>query len=308
MRKNKTVKFVFPYPWDIYQQMPGHGNSWGDYSFIKDDMLEDCDFLMVFENTDKEFIANCPPENIIFFAGEPPSTSKYPEEFLEQFSYVFTCIKEMKHNGKIYRPQGHPWFPLKSYDELKNAEEVKKTKTISLVVSDKQLTDGQKKRYDFAIRLKEKLGDAIDLHGRGIAPFEDKWEVLAPYRYSVAIENSFCENYFSEKLHDCYLSHTFPFYYGCPNLEKYFDPDSFKRIDISDFDGALKTIEDTLADKTHYERHIEILKAQKIKYLDGYNIFPFIVNFIEEKKLYNNKEKKKNVIYPKLHFYRKAKK
>ena len=66
--------------------------------------------------------------------------------------------------------------------------------------------------------LKKHFGDQIDLFGRGLNDFEDKWDVLANYKYTVAIENDFCDDWVTEKYFDCILSNTLPFYYGCPNL------------------------------------------------------------------------------------------
>jgi hypothetical protein len=42
--------------------------------------------------------------------------------------------------------------------------------------------------------------------------------------FHIAIENTSIKNYYSEKLLDCFESMTVPIYYGCINLEKYFNP------------------------------------------------------------------------------------
>ena len=41
--------------------------------------------------------------------------------------------------------------------------------------------------------------------------------------FHVAIENTKIDNYFSEKVCDCFKTKTVPIYYGCPNIGKYFD-------------------------------------------------------------------------------------
>jgi len=43
--------------------------------------------------------------------------------------------------------------------------------------------------------------------------------------YHLAIENSRQKNYFTEKVIDCFYAKTIPIYYGCPNIEDYFDTD-----------------------------------------------------------------------------------
>ena len=41
--------------------------------------------------------------------------------------------------------------------------------------------------------------------------------------FHVAIENTSIHNYFSEKLLDCFQTKTVPIYYGCRNIDKYFN-------------------------------------------------------------------------------------
>ncbi|NJL30698.1 MAG: hypothetical protein HC898_03175 [Phycisphaerales bacterium] len=50
-----------------------------------------------------------------------------------------------------------------------------------------------------------------------------KSDGLAPYRYSVVIENVREPDYFSEKLIDAMLCDTVPIYWGCTNIGEYFD-------------------------------------------------------------------------------------
>ncbi len=43
-------------------------------------------------------------------------------------------------------------------------------------------------------------------------------------QFNIAIENTVQEDYFTEKLLDCFISLTVPIYIGCPNVLDYFDP------------------------------------------------------------------------------------
>jgi hypothetical protein len=178
---------------------------------------------------------------------------------------------------------GTPWFVNKSYDELVvlNEKSVEKRKKISIITSNKLMTDGHKKRFEFAMKLKKYFNDEIDLFGRGINDFVDKWDVLAPYEYNICIENCSQKDYFTEKINDCFLANTYPIYYGCNNLEKYYDANSFKEIDINNFDLSLKIIEEILNDKSHYKNHLNSIIESKNRYLNNYNIFPLITNFID---------------------------
>jgi hypothetical protein len=64
----------------------------------------------------------------------------------------------------------------------------------------------------------------VDCYGKGIRWVDGKLEALAPYRFSVSMENVRSDHYFSEKLIDCILTETVPVYWGCPSLGDILDP------------------------------------------------------------------------------------
>ncbi|MCC9601229.1 glycosyltransferase family 10 [Stieleria sp. JC731] len=64
----------------------------------------------------------------------------------------------------------------------------------------------------------------VDCFGRGIREIRCKAGALAPYRFSIAMENAQSDLYFSEKLIDCLLCETVPIYYGCAGISNIFDP------------------------------------------------------------------------------------
>ena len=63
----------------------------------------------------------------------------------------------------------------------------------------------------------------VDVLGRGYVPFENKWEGLLPYHYSIVIENAQEPYYFTEKIIDAMMCNTIPIYWGTPNIGDYFD-------------------------------------------------------------------------------------
>jgi hypothetical protein len=256
----------------------GKGNC--KFYFNKD--LECYDYLVVFEELSKKIKINIPKRNLIFIAGEATSIKSYSQKFMDQFGHIVTCQKKIKHKSKFLRSPGHSWFSQKTHNELMNINSIKKTKLLSIVVSNKTLTKGHRKRLEFCLELKEKLGDKVDLFGRGFNDFEDKWDVIAPYKYSIAIENSIEDDWITEKLGDCYTSHTFPFYYGAPNVDAYYNPMSYELIDITDFDGTLKRIQQILNNEKHYEKHLQYLIEAKCDYLNKHSMLPMICNVINK--------------------------
>jgi len=52
--------------------------------------------------------------------------------------------------------------------------------------------------------------------------------------FHLAIENCQEINYFTEKIIDCFVTHTIPIYYGCPNIDKWFDTRGIIRVNSAD--------------------------------------------------------------------------
>lgn len=315
------VKFTYPTTWNVQfiRQTPKELGHWGNYIFLVNTEDEECDVWVVFENITTAETARCAPENVIFITGEPVTIKTYNKDFLSLFNYAITTNRELEHPNLIFSQTAIPWWVglkydakaqrfadeySKTYDELYQMEKVKKTKLISVICSDKTMTEGHQKRIRFVNALKEKFGDQMDVYGRGVNTFSDKWDVIAPYKYHIIMENSFIDDYFTEKLSDSYLAESFPFYYGCPNLEKYFNTDAFLRIDVDDVDGSIATIEQAITNNL-YTKQYQAIKQAKDKVLNEYNIFPMIVRFIEDHSLLKNKRKKSITIDP---LYQPAKK
>jgi Glycosyltransferase family 10 (fucosyltransferase) C-term len=102
------------------------------------------------------------------------------------------------------------------------AAEMPKTRNISIIASARNHLDGHRLRHAVIKRLKAD-GAAVDILGRGYQPFENKAEGLAPYRFSIVIENTREQGYFTEKLLDAFLCKTVPVYWGAPDITGNFD-------------------------------------------------------------------------------------
>ena len=72
-------------------------------------------------------------------------------------------------------------------------------------------------------------------HANKIGPFDLKFwrsppryptkdDFFANAKFNIACENQIMTNMFTEKLLDCFKTLTVPIYYGCTNIEKYFNP------------------------------------------------------------------------------------
>lgn len=118
----------------------------------------------------------------------------------------------------------------------------------------------------------------FELYGCGFRYIEDKWDGLAPYRYSLAVENFSNSYYWSEKLADCFLAWTMPIYYGCTQISRYFPRESMVCIDIND-PQAIEKIKDTVA-SDRWHQNIDAIEHARNLVLDFYQLFPFVVREI----------------------------
>lgn len=265
----------------------------GRYQFYINEPVENPDFWVVQgKGLRQTETCNVAPENTIVLATEPRSVLVYPKKYLRQFGMVCTCQQQTQHPNVHLGPAILPWFVGyrrtadggysydKDYDTLHEQPIPGKQKLISVITSNKAFTAGHIRRIQFVERLKAYYGDRLDVFGRGFREFEDKWDVLAPYKYHIVIENSAQDYYWTEKLSDCFLTGTYPLYYGCTNVDQYFPADSLTHIDINDFEGTVKTI-DRILDNDTYDKAREALEESKRLVLDKYNMFEYIASLCD---------------------------
>ncbi len=221
------------------------------------------------------------PGCFLYLTEEAHPYRRYNQDFLMQFDEIFTCRDETLHPKQTRIHELNTWHMGISLDEACSERVIPKTKLLSIVCSDLTQLPGQKKRYAFANKLFGHFKDRIDFYGTGFKPVKDKWEALADYKYSIAIENSRIPGYFTEKLSECYLAHCLPVYWGAPDILEYFDEQALIVIDIDDFEAAVNRIEKLLTEDPYEKLLPEIIAAKK-KFLDQYHIFPVLNRLIVE--------------------------
>ncbi|WP_432821222.1 glycosyltransferase family 10 domain-containing protein [Trichloromonas sp.] len=265
--------------WDepnLLRQCRGAHGLWGDVRFTLAP-VEECDFLIVLNEVREKLVVRCPAENVWALMQEPfvPGVFDWMEEGHRPFSRVFTHHVPVRTVKYVTSPPLVPWHVDRNFDFLSVMEAPVKHRGVSWITSSARIFPGHRRRMDFLDFLVGEAGIDVDMFGRGIRPIADKWDGLAPYRYSIAVENSFGPDYWTEKLADCFLTYTLPFYYGCPNLERYFPSESFIRIDITDPDGALNIMQRAVANDEYSKRLPAIAEARR-RVLLQYQFFPFM--------------------------------
>ena len=172
-------------------------------------------------------------------------------------------------NGERYVP-GTTW--VQDWKEI----DTTKTTMLSLIASSKTDLEGHRLRHQVVDWIKAE-GIEADILGRGYAPFDRKSDGLAPYRYSIIIENVREPEYFTEKLIDCLLCETVPIYWGAQQIADTFDPrgmlmcQSLDEIKVAiailsaeDYQSRLEFIAKNKEKATHYADH-ELAAARIIQ-------------------------------------------
>lgn len=96
---------------------------------------------------------------------------------------------------------------------------------------------------------------SAEWHKRMLPTDSKKW--LYDSMFNIAIENTAQEDYFSEKIIDCFMTETIPVYIGCPNIADYFDTRGV--IIVSSLDQLIKTV-NTLTPQIYLEMKPYILE------------------------------------------------
>jgi hypothetical protein len=174
---------------------------------------------------------------------EPPVINSDMYEFIKRhydvFRYIFTFDESFLSVSKkfVYFPNGTTWIgeaDRKVYE---------KSKMTSIIASGKNWTEGHKLRHAAV----ERNGHMLSVMGQGYRAIPSKLEGLADYRYSVIIENSKINSYFTEKIEDCFFTGTVPIFWGCPKIGDFFDPNGIITFNtVEDLDIILNNISEAV--------------------------------------------------------------
>jgi len=143
-------------------------------------------------------------------------------KFEDHFDFIFTYEKTLLDRN----PKKYKFLPCDTSGiEIESHKLHKKTKLVSMIYSEKTWLFGHRLRHIIAKSLIPDMGyDKIDFFGRGTdAPIELKSEGTNPYMFQIAMENARRENYFADKIYDCFVAGTVPIYWGAPNIGEHFD-------------------------------------------------------------------------------------
>ncbi|MBI3901575.1 MAG: hypothetical protein HY306_01305 [Nitrosomonadales bacterium] len=266
---------------DLLRQTPGGNGIWDGIHFTTDDV--ECDALVVLNNRMKHAVhARCPQGHVWALMQEPYAKgfTDWMAEGHGAFDRVYTNYIPSTDPKYISSQPALPWHVNRTFDELTVCAMPEKNRPLSWIVGNCHDLPGHMKRGVFLREIQSDKELDIDLYGRAVQFIEDKWDGLAPYRYSIAAENTVWPDYWTEKIADCFLTWTVPFYHGSENLEKYFPADSFIRIDIEKPKEAIEIIKRTLREDD-WSRRLPALAEARRRVLYEYQIFPVLAKLIK---------------------------
>ncbi len=110
---------------------------------------------------------------------------------------------------------------------------------------------------------KNKLDNFDILWHRSPPRVANKDIFFANAKFNIACENQVMNNMFTEKLIDCFKTKTVPIYYGCKNVQKYFNPNGIIIFNtIEEFNEKINSITPTTYDELfpYIEENYELSK------------------------------------------------
>ncbi|MDB5970492.1 MAG: hypothetical protein JWQ90_2942 [Hydrocarboniphaga sp.] len=287
----RTVRLIgnFPGLWQrTIEQTPGGSCRWGHTLFVAQGPA------------DHYVILNAPPAGLQWPAGVPRKEHVWglhmePEEYVLRLGYsqpgriklasrFYTSSEALLATGGVYRPSP-PYVHFhvgKSWDYLQAVRAPSKTITLGIITSELRDLAGHQARLRFLDALDASGIDyALWGRGEGLRKYRNyrgfamsKWDVHAPCRYSLVIENSVSPLYWSEKVADALLAYSLPLYHGSEQLSQFLPKDCFIPINIFEPD-CINRIRTVLEADPYNERMAAIEQARGI-ILNKENLYAFL--------------------------------
>ena len=240
-------------------------------------------YTVVLTKIEREAPKAFPPHRLCYLIGEPPvDLERWIYDRAPPASRIYSVpMPEGWIGDREWRRFVCPmrtWHVGRSYDQLKSEPlPSDKPRRLSWITSNLSRLPGHRKRLAFLRRLQGAMD--FDLFGRGFQRIVDKWTALAPYRYSIAFENSVFDDYFTEKVADPIMAGALPLYYGSGNLERHLPPGAFLRFDPDD-PLVFDRIRDWTASDLWLERR-PALEEAKALLLDRHNVWRVLADELE---------------------------
>ncbi|MCJ7649976.1 MAG: glycosyltransferase family 10 [Candidatus Lokiarchaeota archaeon] len=160
---------------------------------------------------------------LILYLAEPTASLfhiKIDYEIISKFDKVYTHNSDILLNcdNAEFLPFGSCWI---DFEELC----LNKQNHITFVTSSKTFTNGHLLRHHiFEYFNTLDYINEFEIYQHKSPPYHNRRnDFFETSKFNIVVENCRENNYFSEKLIDCFASKTIPIYWGCPNISNFFD-------------------------------------------------------------------------------------
>ena len=265
-------------------------NEWMGCRFFVNEPCQTPDVWIVCEDLDDfDTCASVPQDSVVFVTAETSweegfyHRSAGRRRFLDQFAWIYTCHDVFRENVTADLPF-LPWMVNANHGPsisapherdigfLQNMDPPVKSRALSVICSNQQTTPGHRMRLRLVRALKNHFGDKLEWFGNGVQPIPEKWTGLAPFKYTIAIENRIAMNVATEKLWDPLLTFTLPIYGGAPNALQFLPEGALLPIDVKDLNGTICILE-RLLQEDPYEQHLDALREARQRVLGPLNLY-----------------------------------
>jgi len=223
-------------------------------------------------------VPNREEKNILWLC-EPNAISNLKnniDNVANMYDYILTFDEDVltKYKNAVLHLQASNWISLKEYQP--------KEFNISMVVGNKMFAPGHIMRQKLWHK-QEKINNKkfyVGFFGGPENTFNcqilDKGikDLMFYSQFHIAIENCSINNYFSEKIIDCFVSKTIPIYWGCKNIGGFFNEKGV--IIFKDIDDAV--IKCNLINENTY---IEMMPYIEENYLKAQDFTDWMKNLIK---------------------------
>ncbi|HOX07101.1 MAG TPA: glycosyltransferase family 10 [Planctomycetota bacterium] len=275
----KVVRIIKDWAWpDLRRQTPGQTGEWGGVRLALEP-VEYYDYVLVLNRVRHTTTVRCAPENIWALMQEPPCDDRRRlHKGAPEFARIFTTDPTLTGPRYVHCQPALPWHVNRDYDFLAKCPPLDKDRDLSWVTSSLATLPGHRRRLGFLRKITGQV--PFDLFGRGFQPIDDKWDALAPYRYSLAVENHSNPYYWTEKISDCLLAWTMPIYHGCTRIAEYLPADCMIRLDIDDPDAVEKIREAVASDR--WKKNRDAIAHARELILNKHQLFPLVAGMVAE--------------------------
>jgi len=112
------------------------------------------------------------------------------------------------------------------------------------------------------------------------------------------MENNAEKNFITEKIWEPLICECVCFYWGCPNITDWINPETFILLDINNFEKSYQIIKNSIAND-EWSKRIDAIRIEKQKILNHYNFFPTLERIIKNEFKFKYAPSDDEIIYHK---------